>query len=151
MCLLFNNPLQPDTISPHFYSLNLVEIGSASMLVKALRNGLGYIIVFISWLTKPKQVKRSETEQAQVQGKVDDLALYQLFACPFCVKTRRAMHRLNVDIEKRDIKHDQNRAALEAQGGRVKVPCLKIGKGDDAKWLYESSDIIAYLDEIVAA
>jgi glutaredoxin len=121
------------------------------MLVKALRNGLGYIIVFISWLTKPKQVKRSETEQTQVQEKAEELALYQLFACPFCVKTRRAMHRLNVDIEKRDIKHDQNREALETQGGRVKVPCLKIGKGDDAKWLYESSDIIAYLDEVITA
>ena len=151
MCLLFNNPLQPDTIAPHFYSLNLVEIGSASMLVKALRNGLGYIIVFISWLIKPKQVKRSEADQAAVQAKANSLSLYQLTACPFCVKTRRAIHRLNVDLELRDIKHDQNRKTLEAEGGRVKVPCLRIEEGGSVKWLYESNDIISYLDKQLAA
>tara|TARA_R110001583_G_scaffold135633_3_gene287445 strand:+ start:435 stop:818 length:384 start_codon:yes stop_codon:yes gene_type:complete len=116
------------------------------MLLKALRNGLGLIFVFVSWLTNPKPMKRSEADQAAAQAKAKDLALYQLYACPFCLKTRRAMHRLNVDIEKRDIKHLQNREALETQGGRVKVPCLRIGEGSDAQWLYESSDIIQYLD-----
>jgi len=116
------------------------------MLLKVLRNGLGLIFVFVSWLTNPKPMKRSEADQAAVQAKAKDLALYQLYACPFCLKTRRAMHRLNGDIEKRDIKHLQNREALETQGGRVKVPCLRIGEGENAQWLYESSDIIQYLD-----
>ncbi|MBQ0780761.1 MAG: glutathione S-transferase N-terminal domain-containing protein [Thalassolituus oleivorans] len=116
------------------------------MLLKALKNGLGLIFVFVSWLTNPKPMKRSEADQAAAQAKAKDLALYQLYACPFCLKTRRAMRRLNVDIEKRDIKHLQNREALETQGGRVKVPCLRIGEGSDAQWLYESSDIIQYLD-----
>lgn len=120
------------------------------MLVKALRNGLGYIIVFISWLTKPKQVKRSETDQAVANAKAKNLALYQLYACPFCVKTRRAIHRLNVDLELCDIKHPQNREILEAQGGRVKVPCLRIEEGDSVNWLYESKDIISYLDKQLA-
>jgi glutaredoxin len=117
------------------------------MIVKALRNGVGMFIVFISWLTNPKPVKRSESSQAQAQAKAKGLALYQLYACPFCVKTRRAIHRLNVAIEIRDIKHPQHREALEQQGGRVKVPCLRIEDSGSVKWLYESDDIIHFLDE----
>jgi glutaredoxin len=117
------------------------------MVVKALRNGVGMIIVFISWLTNPKPVKRNETDQSQAQAKAKGLALYQLYACPFCVKTRRAIHRLNVTIEIRDIKHPQHREALEQQGGRVMVPCLRIEDDNSVKWLYESGVIIRYLDE----
>ncbi|MGS2718074.1 glutaredoxin family protein [Eionea flava] len=117
------------------------------MVVKALRNGVGMIIVLISWLTRPKQIQRSETEQADVQHRADGLALYQLYACPFCVKTRRAIHRLAINIEMRDIKHPQHREALEQQGGRVMVPCLRISNEQGDQWLYESSDIIQYLEE----
>jgi glutaredoxin len=117
------------------------------MIVKALRNGLGMIIVFISWLTNPRPVKRSEADQAQAQAKAKGLALYQLYACPFCVITRRAIHRLNVTIEIRDIKNPQYREELVKQGGRVMVPCLRIEDGDSVKWLYESGDIVPYLDE----
>ncbi len=116
------------------------------ILVKALRNGLGMIIVFISWLTNPKPVSRSEVTQAAAQDKVAGLALYQIYACPFCVKTRRAIRRLNVSIEIRDIKNLKYREALETQGGRVKVPCLRMEEGGEAKWLYESDDIIRYLN-----
>jgi glutaredoxin len=116
------------------------------MLVKALRNGLGLIIVFISWLTKPKQIKRAESEQAQAQANTEGLALYQLYACPFCVKTRRAIHKLNVNIELRDIKHPAYREELSAQGGRVMVPCLRIEEAGEVKWLYESNDIIQFLN-----
>jgi glutaredoxin len=115
------------------------------MLVKALRNGLGLIIVFISWLTNPKPIKRAAAEQVDVQAKAKGLALYQRYACPFCVKTRRAIHRLNVNIELRDIKNTQYRDELIAQGGRVMVPCLRIEEGAEVKWLYESKDIIQFL------
>lgn len=116
------------------------------MLVKALRNGLGLIIVFISWLTNPKPIKRTAAEQVDVQAKAEGLALYQLYACPFCVKTRRAIHRLNVDIELRDIKLPVHREELSAQGGRVMVPCLRIEEAGEVKWLYESNDIIQFLN-----
>ena len=118
------------------------------MLVKALRNGLGMIIVFISWLTQPKPVKRNEAEQAKIEASLQGLALYQLYACPFCVKTRRAMHRLNITIDLRDIgKQSSYRQELEQQGGRVKVPCLRIEEKGEVRWLYESDDIIRYLDQ----
>lgn len=118
-----------------------------TMVVKALRNGVGMIIVFISWLTSPKPIKRNEADQAQAQTQASSLALYQLYACPFCVKARRAIRRVNVDIEIRDIKHPQYREELERQGGRVRVPCLRIDEGDKVQWLYESGDIVRYLDE----
>jgi glutathione S-transferase len=38
------------------------------------------------------------------------------------------------------------RIALEQGGGRVKVPCLRIEHEDGRiEWMYESSDINAYL------
>ena len=117
------------------------------MVVKALRNGLGMVIVFMSWLTLPKPIKRSDAQQAAAQAMANDMALYQLYACPFCVKVRRAIHRLHIDIEMRDIKHPDRRASLEQQGGRVMVPCLRIRQNGQDQWLYESKEIIRYLDE----
>jgi len=76
-----------------------------------------------------------------------ELALYQFYACPFCVKTRRAIHRLNVPIELRDAQNDPlHRQALQEGGGSIKVPCLRIEGQDGATWMYESSDIIGYLN-----
>ena len=42
------------------------------------------------------------------------------------------------------------RQTLVNEGGRHKVPCLRIEKADDSvQWLYESTDIIAYLKKLV--
>ncbi|WP_141710024.1 glutathione S-transferase N-terminal domain-containing protein, partial [Vibrio splendidus] len=30
---------------------------------------------------------------------------------------------------------------------RVKVPCLRIEKGGKTEWMYESSDIVTYLEK----
>ena len=118
------------------------------MFLKALRNGLGQIIIFVSWLTRPKALKRSEAEQAEVDAQTAKLALYQFHACPFCVKVRRVMHGLSLNIELRDAKNnEQFRQELQEQGGRIKVPCLRIEEGDNVRWMYESNDINAYLQE----
>ena len=75
--------------------------------------------------------------------------LYQFKMCPFCVKARRAIKRLSLNIETRDaLREESSREELLAGGGQIKVPCLKII--DDAgktTWMYESSDIIKYLQE----
>lgn len=116
------------------------------MLVKALRVGLGNVIVFIDWLTRPKKAVRSQDLQQKVQDGMSGLSLYQLYACPFCVKTRRALHALNVQINISDIgKNLEHREELAKGGGRVKVPCLRIESPEGDKWLYESDDIIKYL------
>nr|WP_314490358.1 glutathione S-transferase N-terminal domain-containing protein [uncultured Pseudomonas sp.] len=117
------------------------------MIVKALRVGLGQLIVFGDWISRPAKRKRDPAAQAQVEEQARDLALYQFHACPFCVKTRRALHRLNVPVTLRDAKHDpQHRQTLLEGGGRIKVPCLRIEEGNEVRWMYESNDIIAYLE-----
>jgi glutathione S-transferase len=76
------------------------------------------------------------------------MALYQYFACPFCIKTRRAIHRLNLPITLRDAQNDpEHRSALATDGGKIQVPCLRIDEPSGSRWLYESNDIIAYLED----
>ena len=93
--------------------------------------------------------ERAAEEQARIDAQTRGMALYQFKACPFCVKTRRAMKRLGLNIELRDARGDmQWRQQLLAEGGRLQVPCLYIPQSSgDAQWLYESDDIIAYLEE----
>ena len=122
------------------------------MILKLLRNSLGMIIVFLSFITLPGKLKRNEDEQKAAQEKANKLSLYQFYACPFCVKTRRTIHALNINIEYRDAKNNEEfRQELLEKGGEIKVPCLKIDTGEETKWLYESSDIINYLNQQFAS
>ncbi|MCO6059256.1 glutathione S-transferase N-terminal domain-containing protein [Pseudomonas sp. MOB-449] len=117
------------------------------MFIKALRVGLGQLIIFLDFITRPRKQRRSSEAQAQVAEDTASLALYQFNACPFCVKTRRAMHRLNLPIALRDAKNDEtHRTALLAGGGKIKVPCLRIEENGESRWMYESNDIIRYLE-----
>ncbi|WP_434695548.1 glutathione S-transferase N-terminal domain-containing protein [Pseudomonas sp. Z1-14] len=122
------------------------------MIVKALRVGLGQLIIFIDFITRPGKKKRSAEAQAQVDQAARSLTLYQFHACPFCVKTRRALHRLNVPVALRDAKNnEQDRQTLLEQGGRIKVPCLRIEENGETIWMYESKVIIDYLDKRFSA
>ncbi|BCG24177.1 hypothetical protein TUM18999_23680 [Pseudomonas tohonis] len=117
------------------------------MFIKALRIGLGQLILFIDFITRPRKLRRSAEAQARVEEETASLALYQFHACPFCVKTRRTLHRLDLPIQLRDAKNDEaHRAALLAGGGKIKVPCLRIDENGESRWLYESNDIIRYLE-----
>lgn len=118
-----------------------------SLILKGARNALGLIIVFFDWISRPKGIKRSELEQTEAQASMQGLSLYQFFACPFCTKTRRAIHRLNVNVEPRDInKTPKFRQQLESGGGKVKVPCLRIENEGEVRWLYDSNEIINFLE-----
>lgn len=118
------------------------------MFISALRNGLGQIIIFIDFITRPRKMQRSTEEQAAVAQAAANLSLYQFRACPFCVKTRRTLHKLNVPMQLRDAKNDaQARADLLEQGGKVQVPCLRIEENGQSTWLYESKAIAAYLQD----
>lgn len=122
------------------------------MIVKALRTGLGNLIIFIDFITRPRKMKRSAKQQAEVEQAAAGLALYQFRACPFCVRTRRTMHRLNVPITLKDAKNNsQDRQTLLEEGGRIKVPCLRIENAGEVTWLYESKAIGAYLEDRFAA
>jgi len=110
---------------------------------------LGAIILLVERLYSPKRVQRDSDTQAAVDSATAQLTLYQYKACPFCVKVRMAMKRQSLTIETRDAKRsDSARAELLAGGGVLKVPCLRIvDQQGVASWLYESADIIAYLDD----
>lgn len=118
------------------------------MILKALREGLGRLIVFINFITRPKQLVRSEAAQEEANQKARDMSLYQFYACPFCVRVRREIHRLNVPIETRDAQSEgPYREELLAEGGEVQVPCLRIDDDDRTIWMYESKEIIQFLQE----
>ena len=112
---------------------------------------LGRIILVLDWLTMPRGVKRSAEAQSKVEQALAGLALYQYQACPFCVKVRRELKRKNLKLELRDAKQLDYKTELEQGGGRVKVPCLRIEETGQVQWLYESSDIIEYLNQRVAS
>ncbi|WP_353227304.1 glutathione S-transferase N-terminal domain-containing protein [Pseudomonas qingdaonensis] len=122
------------------------------MIVKALRVGLGQLIVFLDWVSRPSKLKRDAAAQANVEQQAKGLSLYQFHACPFCVKTRRTLHRLNVPVALRDAKNNkQDRQALLEQGGKIKVPCLRIEEDGKTTWMYESKVIIDYLNQRFSA
>nr|WP_306468889.1 glutathione S-transferase N-terminal domain-containing protein [Pseudomonas protegens] len=117
-----------------------------------MRVGLGQLIIFIDLITRPRKQKRAAAAQAQVEQAAKGLTLYQFHACPFCVKTRRTLHRLNVPVALRDAKNnEQDRQTLLEQGGKIKVPCLRIEENGQTTWMYESKVIIDYLNQRFSA
>ena len=117
------------------------------MIVKALRVIVGQLVVFISFITRPSPMQREPAAQAAVNDAASALALYQFHGCPFCVKTRRTLRRLNLPVELRDASGNaEHRQTLLNEGGKIQVPCLLITNEDGSEtWMYESMDIVAYL------
>jgi glutaredoxin len=117
--------------------------------MKIIRFVLGKIILFFDAAFTPKGMSRPAIEQAGVDSAARSLTLYQLQACPFCVKVRREMKRLSLSIPLRDVGTDPSAQAELMQGGKIdQVPCLKIPEADGRiTWLYESSEINAYLQK----
>jgi glutaredoxin len=122
-------------------------------IFKPVRWVLGQIIIFIDWLTRPKPVQRSAEIQKEVDEQTQNMALYQFQQCPFCVKTRRQIRRLALNIESRDARNDpQWNQELINDGGKYQVPCLKITAADGSvQWMYESTEINQFLNEKFAA
>ncbi|ROS00997.1 glutathione S-transferase-like protein [Sinobacterium caligoides] len=116
------------------------------MFFTVVRKVLGAIILLVNAITQPKPIQRDAKEQAQIDVACQSLSLYQYHACPFCVKVRRVITRLNLPIELRDAKEEGFAAELLAGGGIKKVPCLRIESEAGIEWMYESSDIMAYLE-----
>lgn len=119
-----------------------------TFFIKLIRNFLGLLIATIDVLTRGSKLKRTPEKQQQVNQDAKNVSLYQFFACPFCIKTRRAMYKLNLPIEKRSASEgSSHRDDLLQGGGKIKVPCLRIEENGKVEWLYESSDIIRYLEK----
>ena len=80
--------------------------------------------------------------------KVENHSLYHYGSCPFCFKVRICITRLGIEIPMMDIqKSTAHRDTLKAGGGNTMVPCLRIEENGQDRWMYESGDIVAYLEE----
>ena len=77
-----------------------------------------------------------------------DLVLYHFDSCPYCRKVRRAIQELTLEVEERNIlKSEEFKNELVKGGGKSQVPCLRIEKSPNTyEWLYESDDIIRFLE-----
>ncbi|HAM15164.1 MAG TPA: glutaredoxin [Eggerthellaceae bacterium] len=72
----------------------------------------------------------------------DNMYLYVKPGCPYCMKVDRFLAQAGIELEHRSVAEGTNADDLRAIGGKVQSPCLIV----DGKALYESDDIIAYLD-----
>ena len=108
---------------------------------------LGKLILFINLLTLPKPILRDKIDQDKIDNKTKGLTIYQFEACPFCVKVRRYIRKNSLKINLKDAKNNKTfKAELVNEGGKHKVPCLKIERlNSKTKWLYESTEIIKFL------
>ncbi|PKH61109.1 MULTISPECIES: glutaredoxin family protein [unclassified Halomonas] len=116
---------------------------------RGLRLVLTPVMLVSEKLSTPKSVERTPEEQASVDQACQKLALYQFRTCPFCIKVRKEMARLGLNIERRDAQLDPaHKQALQEGGGKVKVPCLRITHDDGREeWMYESDTINAWLHQ----
>jgi len=110
---------------------------------------LARIILTVDFFFHPRGLKRDQEAQKVLDKETAELSLYQYAACPFCVKVRWSMQRNSLNVETKDAKRNPEYAEeLVAGGGHLKVPCLKIEQEDgSAHWVYESSEIISYLEQ----
>jgi len=76
------------------------------------------------------------------------LALYSTQWFPFCVRVRRAIEALDLQVEVRDINksNDHYQDLINARG-RGTVPVLRIEEDGADTWMPESQDIIAFLEK----
>lgn len=113
-----------------------------------IRALLAIIILSLNWVFSPRSMKRDSETQKQIDQATQSLTLYQYKACPFCVKVRRSMKRSALNIETKDAKRcNTSKQELIEGGGQLKVPCLRITENGEERWMYESSDIINYLNQ----
>ena len=81
----------------------------------------------------------------------ESYVLYQYRSCPFCARVRRYLNGRGIELPERDILQDPAAfRELLAGGGRSTVPCLRIESPTGTRWMYESADIINYLDSRLA-
>lgn len=73
------------------------------------------------------------------------LILYTSPSCPFCDVVEDFAAENNIDLDVRDITEDDHMDALLEKGGRMQVPFFIDVERDHT--MYESADIVAYLQE----
>ena len=115
--------------------------------MKLIRWFVGRLILFTNRITLPTPILRKKIDQDRIDNQTKDLTIYQFEACPFCVKVRRFIRKNSLKINLKDAKNNKTfKSELVNEGGKHKVPCLKIAKKySKTIWLYESTEIIKFL------
>ena len=87
--------------------------------------------------------------EADAAAEADErYTLYQYAACPYCALVRDFLADRGIVLPLRDTMQDAAAfRELLVGGGRATVPCLRIDGAAGTRWLYESADIMRYLDE----
>ena len=118
-------------------------------LFRTIRWPLGQLVIFVDWISRPPLPRLTAPRRIELDAITASMKLYQFRQCPFCVRTRRCIRRLGLNIELRDARNDpQWNSELIDEGGKYQVPCLRLIKEDGAsEWLYGSKNIIGYLDQ----
>lgn len=116
---------------------------------RTLRLALMPFMLLWAKLAMPKGISRPAEAQQGINLECARLVLYHFPTCPFCIKVRREMARLSLPIALRDAQHNpEHRADLLQGGGKIQTPCLRIADGQgNVQWMYESNDIIKYLQQ----
>jgi glutaredoxin len=114
---------------------------------KGLRLLLKPFMLLWAKLGTPRGIVRQQSAQQPIDSECTNLALYHFSSCPFCIKVRHEMARLSLPIQLREAQHDaKHRGELMQGGGKIQTPCLQIAdEHGNFQWMYESNDIIKYL------
>ncbi len=90
--------------------------------------------------------KAKNTEPVEVTP-AERMILYHYNGCFYCKMVRRAVDRLGIEIEYRNILEDPSyRQELYEARGRSTVPVLRGLSKDNDWWMPESRDIVRYLE-----
>jgi glutaredoxin len=108
-------------------------------------------VSFFSKLMTPNKQQKQQAVEVTIDGpdgKAKKLTLYLFESCPFCVRVLKVIKNKKLQLEMRDtMKNQQYEDELVRGGGNSQVPCLKITGNKDDYWMYESSDIIHYIEK----
>jgi len=117
-------------------------------IFKLIRAFTKPLILLAEKMFNPPPIIREPMVQQMIDRETANMAIYEYRGCPFCMRTRRALRRLNLHIELRDtLKNPQHKQDLLEQGGKAQVPCLRYTDDNGKeKWMSESLDIIHFLE-----
>ncbi len=79
--------------------------------------------------------------------------LYYFPSCPYCQYVLHALENLPIKVTLKNIMENFDfRNELMLGGGKTQVPCLRVLDDASEEWMYESRDIVEFLqnlDEVV--
>ena len=87
------------------------------------------------------------TAERYIEAPEEQLTLYSLEYCVFCIRVKKVIEELCISVEVRDIWEDAtSRQELQEARGRTTVPVLRCESPDGGvRWVPESADIIRQL------